>query len=203
MRNTKTKTVFDYFNRVRGDRTAPLRADIDPAALTSVLPDVFILGMGRHGSPIFRLAGTRVCALLGRELRGEEFLDLWHAPNRHKMKLATDAVLANQAPLTVEIGTLADEEESGRLEMLLAPLCSRPGICDRFIGSLVDLGEPPLRQEKSRILQALALNFIAADVDARRADFAPAFAVAGTAAPRVFTGNRAARFTVLQGGRKD
>jgi hypothetical protein len=200
MRNSKTQIVFDYFNRVRGGRTAPLRADIDPSALKSVLPDIFILGMGRNGSPIFRLAGTRICALLGRELRGEEFSGIWHAPNRHKMKLAAEAVLANQAPLTVDIRTLADEEDSGRLEMLLAPLCSRPGICDRFIGSLVDLGEPPLRSEKSRILLAQGIDFIA---DAGlRADDAPSYAAIG-AAPRHFSGNRAVRFTVLEGGRKD
>ncbi len=183
----------------------PLRADIDPMQLKSTLPDVFILEVNRHGDPVFRLAGTRVCAIMGRELRGEDFTDLWHVTNRHKMRLAAGAVLANQAPLSVDVRSMADDEQQGALEMLLMPLASRPGICDRLFGSLVDLATPALLGERPRMLWAESLNFIGSDQRLTARQEAEAgrgtFAAVGTPASSLRA--RILRLTVLDGGRKD
>jgi hypothetical protein len=204
MRHKTTQTVFAHFNRVRGEHAAPLRVDIQPNELKSVLPDLFILEMNRNGSPVFRLAGTRVCAILGQELRGGDFNSLWHAPHRHKMKLAAEAVLANQAPILVKIRSIADEEGAGDLEMLLLPLSSRPGVVDRLYGSLADLTRPPLLVERSRILLAEALTFVAPE------PYRPQEQVAETEAPlSVVTSlasslrSRIMHLKVLEGGRKD
>jgi hypothetical protein len=203
MRHKTTQTVFDYFNRVRDGKSAPLRADIDPNELKSVLPNVFILGTTRNGGPVFRLAGTRICALLGRELRGEDFMNLWHGPNRHKMKLATEAVLANQAPLTIDVSTFADEEDQGHMEMLLAPLSSRSGVYDRLIGSLVDLGHPLLIGERNRILRADAIHFVAQENAGTmlRINEPTSYATV-TVAPSSLR-KSVMHLRVLEGGRKD
>jgi hypothetical protein len=84
MRHRTTEAVFNYFNTLRAERTAPLRSEIDPAALKSVLPDLFILEKGRDGIVRFRLAGTRVCLILGREMRDRAFTDIWDATVRHR-----------------------------------------------------------------------------------------------------------------------
>jgi len=202
MRHKTTQTVFDYFNRIRGGKPAPLRADIDPAELKTVLPDVFILEMGRNGSPVFRLAGTHICTILGRELRGENFANLWHDTNRHKMKLAAEAVIAHQAPLTVDIRSAGDDERDGELEMLLMPLSSRPGLRDRLFGSLADLSHPPLLSEKARLLWAERLTFVsAAERLAVPADIArnEPLSVA-TLRNRI---DRVLHLRVLDGGRRD
>lgn len=178
-----------------------MRADIDPSALKSVLPDIFILEMGRNGVPVFRLAGTRVCAILGRELRGEEFSHLWHVPNRHKIKLAVEAVLAGQAPLSVRIRSIADEEEAGSLEMLLMPLYSRPDACDRIFGCLVDLTVPPLRDERSRILLAEGLDFTITEQGSPRDQVDEALSVATSSQTSLRT--RIMHLKVFEGGRKD
>ena len=47
-----------------------------------VLSDAFILALDAARGHPFRLAGTRVCALFGRELKGEPFLGLWAAASR-------------------------------------------------------------------------------------------------------------------------
>jgi len=200
MLHRTTHTVFAYFNRIRGERTAPLRTEIDPAELKTVLPDVFILETNRLREPQFRLAGTRVCAILGRELRGENFVYLWHAPNRHKIRLGVEAVLANQAPVLIKAWSIADEEMDGSLEMLLMPLFSRPGICDRVMGSLVDLRKPPLLGERNRILVAGAFRFLAQD-EPRQPEEHEAFAVVTSQVTTMRSGLTHLR--VLQGGRKD
>lgn len=202
MRHKTTQTVFDHFNRIRDGNSAPLRADLHPEELKSVLPDIFILEMDRHGNFVFRLAGTRICAILGHELRGERFVALWHAPHRHRMKLAAEAVLANQAPMTVKVRSIADEEKDGELEMLLLPLSSRPGTVDRLYGSLVDLTHPPLLIERHRILWADSLNFVVPDAVAPPPLASRgAFTVVTGQAPLFGTGVKHLR--VLEGGRKD
>jgi hypothetical protein len=202
MRHKTTQTVFDHFNRIRDGNPAPLRADIHPEELKSALPDIFILDMDRHGNFVFRLAGTRVCTILGRELRGEQFVALWHAPHRHRMKLAAEAVLANQAPMTVRVRSIADEENDGDLEMLLMPLSSRPGIVDRLYGCLADLSHPPLLTERNRILWAEGVNFVAPDTIATPPlATGGAFTIVTGPAPSFREGMKHLR--VLEGGRKD
>lgn len=167
-----------------------------------MLPDIFILEADRHGNLVFRLAGTRVCAILGRELRGEQFVALWHAPHRHKMKLAAESVLANQAPLTVKVRSIADEETDGDLEMLLLPLSSRAGVVDRLYGCLADLTRPPLLTERGRILWADGLNFVVPEavILPPRAG-GQAFTIVTGQPPSFRTGMKHLR--VLEGGRKD
>ena len=77
MKHPASRELFAYWEERRGKRSAPERADIEPGAIRQVLSDAFILALdGGAGHP-FRLAGTRVCALFGRELKGEPFIGLW------------------------------------------------------------------------------------------------------------------------------
>lgn len=205
MRHKTTQTVLNYFNRIRDGKPAPLRADIDPSELKTALPDVFILETDKFGAVFFRLAGTRVCSIMGRELRGENFNNLWHDSNRHKMKLAAEAVRANQAPMTVKIRSTAYDEEDGDLEMLLMPLSSRPGLRDRLFGSLVDVSTPPLLNEKIRILWAESLHFIADDraIDDLRVNGAAGAALSVIASKSSAPRARIMHLKLLDGGRKD
>jgi hypothetical protein len=72
MKHPSNRELFDW-NMRRGERLAPERADIEPSAIRKILGDAFVLE--RHGvsNPVFRLAGTRLCALFARELKGESF----------------------------------------------------------------------------------------------------------------------------------
>jgi hypothetical protein len=77
VKHTSTRLLFDYWNRQRGERSAPTRSEIDPAAIRHVLGDTFMLAADFIDAIRFRLAGTRVCALFGREIKGEGFCALW------------------------------------------------------------------------------------------------------------------------------
>jgi hypothetical protein len=77
MKLATTLELFAYWNRARAGKLAPDRADIDPGAIRRALGDTFILAFERPNGHRFRLAGTRVCALFGQELKGQSFLTLW------------------------------------------------------------------------------------------------------------------------------
>ncbi len=77
MNNKKTIELFQYWNRLRGKRMAPKRTEIEPSDIKTLLADTFILEKDTRGNPVFRLAGTRICAIFGRELKGFSFPSLW------------------------------------------------------------------------------------------------------------------------------
>jgi len=69
--------LFQYWNRLRAGRPAPKRTEIEPADIKTLLADTFILEKDARGEAVFRLAGTRLCATHGRELKGFAFASLW------------------------------------------------------------------------------------------------------------------------------
>ena len=71
MKHAASRELYAYWEERRGQRPAPERADIEPGAIRQALSDTFILELEAADGHSFRLAGTRVCALFGRELKGE------------------------------------------------------------------------------------------------------------------------------------
>src|SRR5690606_30633432 len=69
--------LFQYRNRLRDELREPNRTEIEPADNTTLLADTFILEKDTRGEAVFRLAGTRLCATYGRELKGFSFPSLW------------------------------------------------------------------------------------------------------------------------------
>lgn len=134
--------LFDHWNRVRGTRAVPLRSDIEPAAIRPVLRDTFLLAADFLGGIRFRLAGTRVCALFCREMKGESFDAQWSDTSR--MQIA-DALLAvvNEGH-GIAAGAIGRTEcgAETELKLLLLPLRGDGGARIRALGSLAP-PEPP------------------------------------------------------------
>ena len=77
MKQNGSMALFQYWNRLRDGRPAPKRTEIEPADIKGLLADTFILERDSRGEAVFRLAGTRLCATFGRELKGFSFPSLW------------------------------------------------------------------------------------------------------------------------------
>jgi len=142
MKHAASRELYAYWEERRGKRSAPERAEIEPGAIRQVLSDAFILALdGGAGHP-FRLAGTRVCALFGRELKGEPFIALWAAASQ---PIISDllAILDNERVGTVAgVTAQSADGEPIDLELLLLPLgASRPSLA-RTIGILAPLKVP-------------------------------------------------------------
>jgi hypothetical protein len=142
MKHAASRELYAYWEQKRGTRPAPERSEIEPGAIRGVLSDTFILGIDRRARHPVRLAGTRVCALFEREIKGESFLDLWDAASR-PVVASLIAILADESTGTVA-GVRAQnaDGESLDLELLLLPLgARRPGFA-RAIGVLAPLKTP-------------------------------------------------------------
>jgi hypothetical protein len=142
MKTAPTRKLFGYWNERRGSRLAPERGDIEPGAIREILGDSFIVSLDPAADHPFRLAGTRVCALFGHELKGEPFVQLWDQASRNLVRgLAANvageaiAVVAGAAARTAE-GSATD------LELLLLPLYHRGKTHVRLLGVLAPIAVP-------------------------------------------------------------
>ena len=142
MKNASTRLVYDYWNRKRGDRLAPQRADINPTDIRHALSDTFMLAADFINQLRFRLAGTRVCALFGREIKGEAFAELWNDES-HKMIEKQITIVTNEATGLVA-GVTAHTEDglTADLELLLLPLAHVGHARTRALGVLAPLVPP-------------------------------------------------------------
>jgi hypothetical protein len=82
MKHSSTRAVFEYWNKRRGMRPAPDRSEIEPSEIRLALGDTFMLAADFVDQLRFRLAGTRVCALFCREIKGEVFSEAFSEPSR-------------------------------------------------------------------------------------------------------------------------
>jgi hypothetical protein len=136
MRHPSTRELFDYWNLRRGRRAAPDRADIEPGAIRKILADTFILSFDETEGHPFRIAGTRVCAAFGRELKNESFLDLWSPDSRRAIRDLITIVTSETTPVVGSAqGTTA--ETTHELELLVLPLSHRGHSNARLLGTLV------------------------------------------------------------------
>lgn len=143
MRQKASLDIFNYWDLLRGAADAPLRTDISPASIRHILPDLFILQAGEDGAPRFRLAGTGICSLFGRELREESFASLWAQEQPGDAVKISEGVMAHVVPaLIVATGYSAGGRQLP-CEVILLPLRSSPTECDRLLGCLASQASAP------------------------------------------------------------
>ncbi len=141
MNHEGTIALFQYWDRLRKGRPAPLRTEIEPADIRQLLADTFILERDLRSEAIFRLAGTRLCATYGRELRGYAFALVWATRDQQMMARLAHNIFENNSIVVV---TFRGTSQSGRtcgFEMILLPLASSEG-GRRLIGAVQPLEKP-------------------------------------------------------------
>jgi hypothetical protein len=142
MKHAASRELYTYWQELRGRRPAPERAEIEPAAIRGILSETFILALDRPAGYPFRLAGTRVCALFDRELKGQTFLGLWDETDRRTMAdllgILADEWVGTVAGVTAQSG----EGRPIDLELLLLPLSATRPVLQRAIGVLAPLHAP-------------------------------------------------------------
>jgi hypothetical protein len=142
MKHSSTRDLYAYWDAQRGTRLAPERSDIDPGAIRHVLGDSFIIAEDPRADHPIRLAGTRLCALYGRELKGEAFVGIWSPASRPLIReLIAIAAEESVGLVAGAIGTAADGVQI-ELELLLLPLKHRRRTHLRLIGVLTPLAVP-------------------------------------------------------------
>jgi len=142
MKTPPSRKLFAYWNARRGARPAPERGDIEPGAIRDILGDSFIIGFDVEAGHPFRLAGTQVCTLFGRELRGEPFMRLWDDTSREVVGALVPTVADEAAAVVAGVAARTAEGSRADLELLLLPLYHRGRTQGRLLGVLAPVVAP-------------------------------------------------------------
>lgn len=142
MKHEHTNELYIYWNRIRGHRVAPSRSAIEPADIRTTLKDTFILKVDQPNNYEFRLAGTRTCSLLGREVKNLNFLRLFDDRSADALKTMLHSTCVDA---TVNVLGLIGKNAAGQtipLEMLILPLKLNGRTDARIMGCLAPLKMP-------------------------------------------------------------
>jgi len=143
MRHTHSKSLYSYWNRLRGHRAAPDRKEIEPSDIRELLGETFILEIDRdYGTISFRLAGTRLCNAYGKELKGQGFLSLWQEQDNFEVfNLITNTSQECQ-PSVISFVGVSQNDQLIECEMLLLPLLNGDDTAARVLGACFQLENP-------------------------------------------------------------
>ena len=125
MKHPSSREFFAYWDKKRAGAPAPERSDIEPDAVRELLGDVFVLSYDAGSGYPFRVAGTRVCALLGRDLKDQSFSSLFAAEARREIEEIIAVVAEEMTPAVAGISATCNNGSTAYLELLLLPFNAR------------------------------------------------------------------------------
>lgn len=146
MNDLMLSSLKSYWERLRAGRIAPYRAEIDPRQFESALENMFIIEKIGENNMRIRLAGMKVCEMMGMEVRGMQPGYLIDDADRQRFQRLLQVVM--NEPAVVEL-KLEAPNRTGVYEasMLLMPLRSDFGDINRVLGGVSGRGDffaPPL-----------------------------------------------------------
>lgn len=219
MQKTSTKTLYDYWNTLRGSRSAPDRRDIDPTRIRGALANTFILELNDQQEFDFRLAGSHICSAYSRELKGRSFTRLWHQRDREAMDTLIRAVTEDHAVALVTFQGTTAIHTKVQMETILLPVRHNGGTDSRLLGAMTAIDEPywfgvqPIMEQRITGLRLIwpddvSLDDMARDIAAtvpRDVVFASGNGSAPTPMQATVYGRSARRYAhlaVIDGGRQ-
>lgn len=122
MKHPSNRELFAYWNGKRGDGCAPDRGDIKPGAVGGLFGDIFVLSCDANAGYPFRVAGRRVCALFGCDLKDRSFSALFTDKSRSEIGEVLTAVAEEMLPAVVGLISTTARGGCAHLELLLLPL---------------------------------------------------------------------------------
>ena len=208
LRQENTKKLFGYWNRIRDGRIAPERGEIEPSDIRDVLADTFILEISARLRTIsFRLAGTRLCAAHGRELKSYGFLGLWAEEDNFEIAKAVSRVYCEFKPVLINSIARTGSNQFMEFETLLLPLQTPGEDNSRVLGVSTPksvpywLGSEPIEYHSCRGMRVIELPHETATLVPALGDLGGDLAAAGEE-DRKIRPRKVAHLTIFQGGRE-
>lgn len=118
-----TRSLYQAWDAIRRGRSAPSRDELDLRAIKDLLANVSVI----ERNPVkpaftFRLAGTALRKIFGKELTGTGFLDLWSSVEQTTIAELASIVVSRHQPATVRFKGFANDGRVEGIEMIMLPM---------------------------------------------------------------------------------
>ena len=118
-----SRRLFAYWNRLRGERGAPGRQEIDLRAISAILPWVGIIECcNRSRRHNWRLVGTGIARLWGGGLTGMEVAADWPEVYRSALVRALDGIRDQSQPFVARLKAVSANGEAVGIEIFAVPV---------------------------------------------------------------------------------
>ena len=196
MRQQATRQLYAYWNAIRRERAAPDRAEIDPAAIRSILSDTFMIEADGDMSFRLRLSGSRLNALWLSEMKGQSFVGLW-GQDAQSVAAMMWTVMDGAVPVVVGAAAAPKDREPAQLEFLLLPLRHQGRTHARILGAIACANHPdwlgliPVERLVLRTMRIMSASDARVDLPILRGTAATYGRRSGQATLRLLQGGRA------------
>lgn len=152
MKHPSNREFYAYWDEKRAGARAPDRSDIEPGAVRELLGDIFVLSYDATAGYPFRVAGTRVCALLGRDLKDRSFSALFGPDGRREIEEVIAVVAEEMQAAVAGITATTEDGAPAHFELLLLPFNTRAHMPVSLTGLLAPF------QSEHRVLREFELT---------------------------------------------
>jgi hypothetical protein len=125
VKHPSNRDFFSHWDKARGTSLAPDRNAVNPEAVRHLLGDIFVLAYEPANGYPFRVAGTRICARLGRDLKGESFSAQFSDEAHHEIEDLVGIVAEESLPTIIGLTAAASQGGIAHFELLLLPFSAR------------------------------------------------------------------------------
>ena len=115
--------ALDYWNKQRGDRVMPARADLDPADIMNILPNVILLDVKPEPLDFrYRLIGAAITNNLNSDLSGQWMRDIPYQAPPSLIHGACRRVLEERHPISSNVPYVGPNKGFLSAEGVIMPL---------------------------------------------------------------------------------
>ena len=139
----KSRILFRFWESVRGEMAAARKQDLDLKKVANILPYLCILERDRHQpSYKWRLAGTGICQLWGKELTGSSVLQDWPDFEKQAMASGFDMVVATLQPSVARFKAVTEMGSEVGVEFVSFPIQDSITGAVQILGAAVPFRNP-------------------------------------------------------------
>ncbi|MEM7428268.1 MAG: PAS domain-containing protein [Pseudomonadota bacterium] len=137
------RDVFAVWDAIRQGRSAPCRSELDLRSIKRLLPNIALIE--RHPLKFefsFRLAGTGLRKIFGKELTDKDFMAIWPRVERSTIAgLASDVILRHK-PASIRFKGFTSDGRAETIELLMLPLLPARRNVTHILATMVPVAEP-------------------------------------------------------------
>ena len=140
IRHPGTRALFSFWEKIRGEKAAPGRDDLDLRQISPIVPNLLILERDHlHQSYKWRLAGSEICQFYRQKLTSTNALAGWGGFERNTLKQLFDTVVTGLQPCLVRFQLSTDLGQVIGAELLGLPILAKNGTRFHVFGGIFPL----------------------------------------------------------------
>jgi hypothetical protein len=132
-----SRKLFAHWEMLRAERPYPTREEFSFTPIKELMPDMILIEKDHlRSSYRFRLAGSRVCSLFGRNLTAADALQGWDAFEASVLTSHFELALRDFQPVLVRMRLMTDTGIAIAAELVALPIQIRESNRVQLIGGL-------------------------------------------------------------------